>query len=373
MPLPTGVEKISAGRYRGRYYGPDGRRHSTNLYKTPEQAAHARAAALSDIQRGRWLDPQRSGITLDQWMILWMPTRLHTGGRTVRPRTLYTDWNTYRLHIKPYLGNHHLPKLTRFTIETWHAQLATNGVSVSTIFKAHTLLKTALGRAVDDDRMMKNPCRQTQPRRPDRPEWTLLTKGQFEILLGECPEVWRPLLLTAAKTGLRWGEIVALTRADYNVLRREIHVTKGLVRVVGAGLVEAAPKSGKGRVVPVVDRLAAALDTHIAAAPMAPEERLFTSSRGTALHHDNFMHRIFRPAAVRAGLATLTETDNGKQHYAGVRFHDLRHSFISWLLNDGVDIHEVKELAGHASITTTELYAHTDRDELRSAMARALG
>jgi len=372
--LPPGVEKISEARYRGRYYGPDGRRHSTAIYTTPHEAAYARGAAISDIQAGRWLDPQRSNITVEQWFQLWMPTRLHGGGKgkAVRPYVLDKDWARYRNHIEPWLGRRTLPAVTRFTVETWHADLAAAGRKPPTIEKAHTLLQTALARALDDDRISRNPAAQTAPVKAEKPRWQLLTRPEFARLLGEIDERYRALLLVAPYSGLRWSEIVALTRADYNPLRGELTVNKSTVYHKGK-LIDGPTKSGRERVIPGLrDDVVAALNAHIEREQMAPGGRLFTSPEGYVLIHPHFMNRIYKPACVRAGLGTYTP-GNKAQRYEGVRFHDLRHSFVSWLLADGVPIHLVQQLAGHASITTTQRYAQTNRDELREAMRRALG
>lgn len=372
--LPEGVEKLGPARYRGRYYGPDGRRHSTAVYTKPYEAKHARDAALSDIQQGRWLDPQRSGITLGDWFALWMPTRPHGGGRgrAVRPYVLDKDWARYRNHIEPWLGAKALPAVTRFTVETWHADLAAAGRKPATIGKAHTLLQTALARAVDDDRINKNPAAQTAPAKSPAPEWQLVTRPQFAALLAEIPERYRALVMAAPYTGLRWSELVALTRADYNPLRAEITVSKGTVYHKGK-LINDVTKSRKERVIPGLrDDLVAALNAHIDREPMAPAARLFTSEDGQALIHPQFMRHIYQPAAVTSGLGKW-EPGNKVRRYVGVRFHDLRHSFVSWLLADGVPIHLAQKLAGHATITTTQKYAQTNRDELREAMRKALG
>ena len=371
--LPPGIEKLSEGRYRGRYRGPDGHRHSTPIYTKPAEAKFALDAAKGQITNGTWLDPRRAGITLDEWFALWMPTRLTSGRRkrTVRPYVLDKDWARYRNHIAPYLGRVALIDLTTFRVEKWHGQLATDGRKLPTICKAHALLKTALDRAVTDDRLHKNPAAKTDPEAAPAPSWQLVTRAQFDALLSEVPERYRPVVLVAAMAGLRWSEIVGLTRQDYNPLRGELTVSKGTVYHKGA-LVDGPTKSRRDRTIPVVGALRAALDGHVKAAGMAADARLFTSPRGNVLRHPHFMERVYKPAAVRAGLGTYTQRD-GRKRYEGVRFHDLRHSFVSWLMADGVPPHKVKELAGHATITTTEKYAHTNQDELAAAMLRALG
>jgi integrase len=265
-----------------------------------------------------------------------------------------------------------LPAITRFTVETWHADLAAGGRNPATIRKAHTLLQTALARAVDDDRINKNPAAQTAPVKGERAKWQLVTHAEFVALLTEIPKEYQALVLLAPYTGLRWSEIVALRRADYNPLHAELTVSKGTVYHAGR-LIDDKTKSGQERVIPgLADDLVGALNAHIARQQMGPAERLFTSPEGHTLRHPHFMERVFKPAAVRCGLGKYVQRE-GQRHYEGVRFHDLRHSFVSWLLADGTPIHIAQQLAGHSSITTTQQYAQTNRDELRKAMRRALG
>jgi integrase len=366
--LPPGVERVGASSYRGRYYGPDGRRHSTPTYSRAEHAAWAIGEARAKMQTGGWVDPARAGVTLDQWFGLWLPTTKMRG--YVREK----EADRYRLHVKPYLGKMPLGKITTFTVTTWHTDMQRDGKPAATIVKAHALLKACLGPrggAMSDNRITVNPCQLVQPPPALKKKWRLITMEEYARLLAEMPEQARCVVILAAHTGLRWSEIVGLRREDYNPLRDEITVRRGTVYHRGR-LIDDDPKDREERTIPLVPLLAVALKTHVSEKAMLPAERLFTAPKGGTLRHPNFMEAVYKPAAVRAGLATWGQRD-GRKHYEGVRFHDLRHSFISWLLNGGVDIHEAKELAGHASITTTQVYAHTDPDEVRSAMTRAFG
>lgn len=124
-----------------------------------------------------------------------------------------------------------------------------------------------------------------------------------------------------------------------------------------------------------------------------PDGLLFLSARGTALHRGTFRAKVWRPSLVRAGLlggvsVIDSETfragwsdDTGAAlskefptygaavaHVArfargGLRFHDLRHSYATWLVSDGVPINEVQRVMGHENASTTlDRYTHASRD-----------
>jgi integrase len=369
--LPPGIEHVARAdgsrAYRGRYRGPDRRKASTAVYPTIALAQRALDEARGDVARGDYIDPRRSAVTLDWWMQEWMPDR-----PKVRPYVLEKDWTRYRIHIKPHLGNLPLSEITALRVQTWMGRLADKGVRPPTIKKAHELLRTALGKrgAMGDGRIRVNPCELVQSPTVERPEWQLVTREQFDRLLTEIPKHYRPLVLTAAFTGLRWSELAGLHRHHYNPLKGTLTVEQG--RVYHAGrMIDGPTKNRKTRTVPLMPGITEALNALLAAQPIDGGP-IFRSIHGKLLRHPYFDGRVYKPAAVRAGLGQYVKID-GQDRWQGVRFHDLRHSCLSWLLNGGMDIHEVKDWAGHSSITTTQLYAHTDADEMRAAMLKAFG
>lgn len=136
--------------------------------------------------------------------------------------------------------------------------------------------------------------------------------------------------------------------------------------------------------------LAGILDHHVKAYPPNSDRLIFTNSAGGPLRRTLFRSRVWRPALVRAGLlGDVTQTDTGTwrgmwedstdtthhaefrtereavahvaRHCAGPcpRFHDLRHSFATWLVSDGVPINDVSKVMGHEQTSTTlNRYTH---------------
>lgn len=150
-----------------------------------------------------------------------------------------------------------------------------------------------------------------------------LTAAQVRALMDGCrlPEV-RDLILFAALTGLRRGEILRLTPADL----------RG-----GAVVLGSETKSGRPRVVPMPPQ----------AARIAQERVPFTV--GAPL-----LSKVFREAREAAGLPH-------------VRLHDLRHTFASWLAQGGASMAVLRDLLGHSSLAVTSRYAHLARPDLVEA------
>lgn len=350
-PLPPGIDRLPSGLLRVRVYGPDGKRVTVGTYTTEGAAKDALALARSDLLRGSYIERKRGEITLDAWIAEWMP------GRSVRPNTLAADQRRYRLHIKPYLATLPLVKITPYQVGRWMTQLERDGRSIAMRKKAHTLLKTALGLhgAVGDERIPSNPCAVVRAPLPDRPDWTLLTRSQFEDLYKVTPAWFQPCALLAAFAGLRWSEIAGLHRSDYNRKTGALTVRRGVTYIPKQGLRVDDTKNRRRRTVPLTPRLQAALDTHL---------------KGPAAVDGWMFHRGGQPLAPyhAANAWRRAVTDSGLP----CRFHDLRHSCASWLLDGGATLAEVRDLLGHSSVTVTELYLHVDRSTLAATVLRAL-
>src|SRR5205823_924088 len=150
--------------------------------------------------------------------------------------------------------------------------------------------------------------------------------AEFDRIHTAAGERWRPLLVVAAFAGLRWSEIAALQRADYNPLGATLSVTKS---IDSKGRVQPT-KNRQHRIVPLAPHVVAALNAHVET--WAPVGALFTSPTGARLSATNFAARVWRPACEKAEVSA--------------RFHDLRHSCASWLLAGGATTAEVRDMLG---------------------------
>lgn len=135
-------------------------------------------------------------------------------------------------------------------------------------------------------------------------------------------------------TGLRWGEARSLRVGDY--VRDPVPILR-VRRSQPEGDLTKVTKSGRSRSVPLYVGALPILDR--ASHRKQPADLLLTTSRLAQLHRTAF-----------------TRSTAWAEHAAGRRIHDLRHSAICWWLSSGLALHDVKTMAGHSSIQTTERY-----------------
>lgn len=170
-------------------------------------------------------------------------------------------------------------------------------------------------------------------------------------LAAAVPHRYRALVVLAAGTGLRQGEVFGLTLPRVNFLRRTFRVDRQLVLLANRPPFLAPPKTDASvRTVPlpdvVVDALAAHLATYPAATVAAVGPLVFTNERGEAIRRNRFSD-VWRRAVQECGLP------------AGAGFHALRHYYASLLIRHGESVKVVQSRLGHASAKETlDTYGH---------------
>ena len=267
-----------------------------------------------------------------------------------------------RHHVEPYLGHVELAELFTDTIRTWRSALLRDGRSEDRTAKAYRLVRAILNTAVDDGRIKRNPCRikgAGEHRTAERPTASV---RQVYALANRMPGRFRVLVLAAAFTGLRWGELIALRRCDVDLPGRVLHVRRRLAQLSRGGMQAGPPKSTAGvRTVALPAVLVRELRQHVDryAAP-GPDGLLFRGEKGAILRRGNFGRAVKWPAMVVAvGLP------------AGFHFHDLRHTGNHLVAGSGATTRELMHRMGHGSMRAALIYQHatTDRDR---AIADAL-
>ncbi len=155
-----------------------------------------------------------------------------------------------------------------------------------------------------------------------------------------------PLLVrVAALTGLRAGEIGALTLSKIDLNNLRVEVSSSAEEVHGQ-LIYGSPKTYAVRSVPIPTLLRDELAEHLAHRT-DPDGFVFTSPTGEPLRHTNFYSRHFKPAVTRSGVDTA------------MRFHDLRHTAAALMIAQGANLLSVKQRLGHSTIqVTADRYGH---------------
>jgi len=181
----------------------------------------------------------------------------------------------------------------------------------------------------------------TLPRVPTRQEVEKL----LDSIPGDTPRGRRDRALFELlyATGARVGEATGAKAGD-------LHAELGLLKLRGKG--------SKERIVPIGARAREAIRLHLADRGLpSPQAPLVSSLRGRPLTRD----RVLRMLADYAATAGLRK---------GLSPHSFRHAFATHLLEGRADVRAVQELLGHASVATTQLYTHVERDRLKAIHAR---
>jgi integrase len=218
--------------------------------------------------------------------------------------------------------------------------------ATATINRFRSLVNHMCHWAVEEEILERSPFkRRHRPRHEDNARHRRLSSEEERKLLDASPSFLRNLIIGAMDTGMRQGEMLALTIAD-------LDARPGWIRLRGT-----TTKSAKTRYVPVAtDRLRQVLDWQRldAAGEKKPDAAfVFCTGVGERRRKDSF-RKPWQKALRDAGI----------QDY---RWHDLRHEFGSRLTEDGVALSKVRDLMGHASITTTERYDNQRADALEAA------
>lgn len=267
----------------------------------------------------------------------------------------------WRLRIAPSLGGFQLSDLRPLVIANARAEWEGKP---STKQDALALLSRLLDLAVLDGQLASNPCR-LLPRSRRKfddadPVARALSDAQIQRMLELT--AFHPFgqraLAGLAFTGLRLGELVGLRWEDVDAERGLITVRRTLSPNGSGRLESRATKSGRVRDVPIIDDLAPWLD----AARGGEFPHVFTGIRGGPFDSGN-LARAVKWFELRESIATFSDGQP-------LRFHDLRHTFLTRLARLGVTPTQLQRVAGHASITTTELYTRSSSTEAALA-ARA--
>lgn len=269
-----------------------------------------------------------------------------------------------RGQVDPWIGRLDLVDLTPARVRRWRRDLLDAGTGAPTVAKAYRLLRAVMNTAVDDELIRRNPCRIKGADKDGSAERPVATIDQV-YAIAEAGRPWcRALVLLAAFTGLRWGELVELRRHNLDLADGFVRVA-GSTSEVGGVLIEGrTTKSRAGvREVGVPEAIVPDLRAHLGRwSERGPQGRVFVGPRGGKLLRSNYS-RYWSEAVEKAGLGQL-----------GLHFHDLRHTANSFVASSA-SLRELMTRMGHASPRAALIYQHANRDrerEITEALSRRI-
>ena len=361
------IRKRKDGRWEGRYVaGHDANGKPIRRNVLGKTQAEARAKLRLAIEAAETLDVARAGeYTVEKWVRTWY--ELYSKPNIRENTQKYYETFIDR-HIIPMLGGIKLEKLTGRDIQRMYndvrdhgrirtAQKDSNpGMSASYVRGLHMMMHNCLNRAVKERLILRNPTKDCIVPKIEKQEMKILKPEDIGAYLKEADRrgVMAMFYLELC-TGLRKGELTALLWEDLNVEAKTIYVSKQAVGVKGGGVKITRPKtetSIRRIAIPqqVVDLLTAEHEKH----PDSPY--LFTSPVTGKMYHPDSIVNLHKKILKGAGL----------EH---IRLHDLRHTFATLALQNGVDIKTVSGMLGHYDAGfTLRTYTHaTDRMQEQAA------
>lgn len=318
---------------------------------TKRDAEKELARLVNALNTGRYVAPSK--LTLADYLQQWLTDY---AGPNTAPRTRQGYEINIRRHIVPCLGRTELAKLKPVQIQGLYTRLLAGGLSPKTIRYVHTTLHGALKRAVQWDLLPRNPAEAVEPPKLVRHELTVLDPaGVQSLLAGLDGHRLRLPVLLAVTTGLRRGELLGLTWSQVDLAAGVAHITQSLGGTQAGMPIYSTTKTPRSRRAIALPGLAVQALHH--QRRQQEEYRKFLGSQyrdyglvicledGRAWDLSNFEHTFRR------------KMDN--LGFAGIRFHDLRHTHATLMLQAGVHPKIVSERLGHSQIAITmDTYSH---------------
>ena len=372
---PTGhvfrVERKRGPVWYAKYRLPDGRQIQKKLgpawtargrppsgYLTKRTAEAWLRHTLDAARRGELPGLVKTGARFADAAMEWLRYVEHD--RDCKPSTLSDYRSVLNAHLLPAFGEMPLEEITATMVEQWRATLGgdrEHPLSNRTRNKALTILGGVLERARKIYGLHSNPARdvETLRERHDATRFDFYSPEEVSALArSAASEQDAAIYLTAAFTGLRRGELIALRWRDVDFERSSIRVAGSYAN--GA---LTSPKSGRGRVVPMVPEVAEPLAKLGQREQLIDEDDLVFPGE-TGGHLDgSALRRRFAAAQERAGLRRI-------------RFHDLRHTFGTLAVRGAESIVELQAWMGHAELRTTMRYTHyREQQDAAERLSRA--
>lgn len=389
--MAGGVRRTPAGNWRAYWREPSGRQTS-KTFKTKREASTFLAQITAATSTGGYVSPHAGRVLFGDHARQWMESWNHEATTHAR------DASIMRTHVLRQWGTWQLAKIDHLSVQTWITDLG-RSLSPATVAECRRLTSSVLRSAVRNRLIAFNPCEdvKVQKRRRRDTDDQVIERSMFRNrLLPAVPDRHRGIVGVAGGCGLRWGEAAGLCSDALDLERGSLRVVRTVIEVSGHTSFKPYPKSTAGRrTVPIPAWLVAILRTHIDDHALGEGELIFANEVGGALRRTLFRSRVWRPALVRAGLLGSVATDGDRflarwtdrtgqrhrRHFAtepaavktvareqagGLRFHDLRHSYATWLVDDGVPPNMVQRVMGHErSSTTLDLYTRRTDDSTR--------
>lgn len=270
----------------------------------------------------------------------------------MKPRLKYNTWLTKEHIIKtkllPYFGNKKMNEIKAADVVRWQNEMMSfrdedgNGYSKVYLKTLQSQLSAIFNHGIRLYELKENPVRKAGSmggeRRKEMLVWTKEEYKKFSEAIIDKPQAYYAFEVLFW-TGLRVGELLALTPADIDFSAKTISVTKSYQRIKGQDYITDPKTEKSNRTVSIPDFLCEELQEYLAMLyGFKDDDRMFQITK-------SFLHHEMIRGSEKAGVKRI-------------RIHDIRHSHVSMLIDMGFSAVDIAGRMGHESIDITLHYAH---------------
>lgn len=346
-------------RYVVRYWKPDGRQTDKTGLRTLKAAQDWLASTDVSKNSGKFISASAGRITVGELAGPWLAHK-----KAIRKRSSFDALDgAWRTHVDPRWGGVRISNVRVTDVRAWIGELA-EVRSATVVIRCAGVLGGILDGAVDDGLLVKNPARGLElPKKVRKARRRYLTAEEVEDVAraaGETAPMYRLVVLLLAYTGLRWGEMAALTTTSVSPLKKRLEVWQA-VTVRGSDWIVGTTKGDEARSVPVPASVMDELEALML--ERGPGGLLFPAPRTSS-----YLRTPNKASLNKKGEKVKPKWWEKALDECGISYmspHDLRHTAASLAISAGANVKALQRMLGHESASVTlDTYAELFDDDL---------
>jgi integrase len=311
-----------------------GKRYRKKVGKSKRQAEVVYGKIKLQIAENKYLDVKKNqNIMLPEFLDFYLRDYSYINNK---PSTHYRNTRICKNLIR-HFGNIHLYEITDVDIDNYKKARRERGIKLATINRELALLKAAFNKA-RQWKVLQTTIPEIKLFKVDNTRVRYLTEEEYHKLVDISPEPLKSIMVVAVNTGMRRGELLSLKWQDVDIKERIITLRD--------------TKSKETRYIPVNNVVT---DILIGMNAVLGCEYVFAGKEGKSHISESYVSHLFEKIVKEAGIKDF--------HY-----HDLRHTFASWLVMKGIDLKTVQELLGHKTFNMTLRYSHLSPEHKKLAV-----